>query len=197
MIRRISPTWLFMLPAFLLGAGLERGSSSAQPPWPAGAAEVHYSPGENLERIDVTLIGEAAKQIDMAAYVLTDSAVIEALRGVAQRGVKVRIWRDANMAAKVGDFDVEAQLGVRPQGLELRSNAPGGELMHLKGYCVDHRLLRTGSANFSRSGETRQDNDLVALRGASVCAEFDAKFDRAWAKQRFVVRPTEAAYALR
>jgi hypothetical protein len=27
------------------------------------------------------------------------------------------------------------------------------------------RLLRTGSANFSRSGETRQDNDLVALKG--------------------------------
>ena len=40
--------------------------------------------------------------------------------------------------------------------------------------------LRTGSANFSRSGETRQDNDLVALRGSSVCAGFDAKFGRAW-----------------
>jgi phosphatidylserine/phosphatidylglycerophosphate/cardiolipin synthase-like enzyme len=51
--------------------------------------------------------------------------------------------------------------------------------MHLKGYCVGHRLLRTGSANFSRSGETRQDNDLVALRGPNVCAGFDAKFDRA------------------
>jgi hypothetical protein len=37
-------------------------------------------------------------------------------------------------------------------------------------------------ANFSRSGETRQDNDLVALRGASVCAGFEAKFDRAWAR---------------
>jgi phosphatidylserine/phosphatidylglycerophosphate/cardiolipin synthase-like enzyme len=54
--------------------------------------------------------------------------------------------------------------------------------MHLKGYCVDHRVLRTGSANFSRSGETRQDNDLVALRDASVCAGFDAKFDRAWGR---------------
>jgi phosphatidylserine/phosphatidylglycerophosphate/cardiolipin synthase-like enzyme len=47
---------------------------------------------------------------------------------------------------------------------------------------IDGRLLRTGSANFSRSGETRQDNDLVALRGASVCAGFDAKFDRARAR---------------
>lgn len=61
--------------------------------------------------------------------------------------------------------------------------ARGGELMHLKGYCLDHRLLRTGSANFSRSGETRQDNDLVALRGVSVCAGFDAKFGRAWGEK--------------
>jgi phosphatidylserine/phosphatidylglycerophosphate/cardiolipin synthase-like enzyme len=52
--------------------------------------------------------------------------------------------------------------------------------MHLKGYCIDNRLLRTGSANFSRSGETRQDNDLVALRAPCVCAAFEAKFDRAW-----------------
>ncbi|HEY1862891.1 MAG TPA: phospholipase D-like domain-containing protein [Roseiarcus sp.] len=147
-----------------------------------GASEVHYAPGEDLESIDVALIGQARKQIDMAAYVLTDRAVIRALREAAGRGVKVRIWRDANMAAKVGDYDVEAQLSDQVQGMELRSNAPGGELMHLKDYCVDHRLLRTGSANFSRSGETRQDNDLVALRGPSVCGGFDAKFDRAWGR---------------
>jgi phosphatidylserine/phosphatidylglycerophosphate/cardiolipin synthase-like enzyme len=116
----------------------------------------------------------------MAAYVLTDTAVIETLRSASAGGVKVRIWRDASEAARLSEFDAEAQLGGRVQGIELRSSVPGGELMHLKGYCVDHRLLRTGSANFSRSGETRQDNDLVALRGASVCAGFDAKFDRAW-----------------
>ena len=180
---RISPSWLFALPAFLLGVALEHRSGAVEAPCPVGAAaEVHYGPGEDLERIDVALIREAAKQIDMAAYVLTDSAVIEALREASARGVKVRVWRDAGEAARLSEFDVEAQLGGRVQGLELRSSAPGGELMHLKGYCVDHRLLRTGSANFSRSGETRQDNDLVALRGASVCAGFDAKFDRAWVK---------------
>jgi phosphatidylserine/phosphatidylglycerophosphate/cardiolipin synthase-like enzyme len=93
--------------------------------------------------------------------VLTDRAVVEALRAAAGRGVRVRIWRDASMAEKVGGFDVEAQLSGPVPGLEIRSSAPGGELMRLKGYCVDNRLLRTGSANFSRSGETRQDNDLV------------------------------------
>ena len=43
------------------------------------------------------------------------------------------------------------------------------------------------SANFSQSGETRQDNDLVALRGASVCTGSERKSVR-----RAVVRPLEA-----
>jgi hypothetical protein len=30
------------------------------------------------------------------------------LREAATRGVRARIWRDAGMAAKVGDYDVEA-----------------------------------------------------------------------------------------
>jgi hypothetical protein len=40
---QMSSKWLFVLPAFLFGASLERGSSTAQPPCPVGAsAEVHY-----------------------------------------------------------------------------------------------------------------------------------------------------------
>ncbi len=168
--------------AFEGRSALTLSQAPAAPSSIDGQAQVHYAPGEDLESIDVALIGEAVKRIDMAAFVLTDRAVIQALREAAGRGVSVRIWRDANMAAKVGRYDVEAQLGGQVQGLEIRSNSPGDELMHLKGYCVDHRLLRSGSANFSRSGETRQDNDLVALRGASVCAGFDAKFDGAWGR---------------
>jgi hypothetical protein len=163
LIVRNSPSWLVVLPAILLGGLLERAFGSAQPPCPIGEApEIHYSPAEDLERIDVALIGEAAKQIDMAACVLTDSAVVEALREASARGVKVRVWRDANMAERVGELDVESQLGGRVQGLELRSNLPGGELMHLKGYCVDHRLLRTGSAN--SAGQARRARTMTSWR---------------------------------
>jgi phosphatidylserine/phosphatidylglycerophosphate/cardiolipin synthase-like enzyme len=85
----MSPSLVLALPAILLGAALERGANSAQPPCPAGAAaEIHYGPGEDLERIDVALLRGATKGIDMAAYVLTDSAVIEALRDASARGVR-------------------------------------------------------------------------------------------------------------
>jgi phosphatidylserine/phosphatidylglycerophosphate/cardiolipin synthase-like enzyme len=74
-------------------------------------------PGEDLERIDVALIREAKGQIDMAACVLTDSAIVGALREAPARGVKVRVWRDAGEAARLSEFDVTAQLGGRVQGV--------------------------------------------------------------------------------
>jgi phosphatidylserine/phosphatidylglycerophosphate/cardiolipin synthase-like enzyme len=65
---------------------------------------MHYSPGEDLEAIDVALLREAAKQIDVAAYVPTDRSVIEALPEAAGRGVKVRVWRDAGEATRLSEF---------------------------------------------------------------------------------------------
>jgi hypothetical protein len=37
-------------------------------------------------------------------------------------------------AARLNEFDVEAQLRGPVQGIELRSSAPRGELLHLNGY---------------------------------------------------------------
>jgi phosphatidylserine/phosphatidylglycerophosphate/cardiolipin synthase-like enzyme len=54
-------------------------------------AIIHYAPVENLERSDVALIDQAEHNIDIAAYVLTDWPVMQALIRAAQRGVKIRI----------------------------------------------------------------------------------------------------------
>jgi phosphatidylserine/phosphatidylglycerophosphate/cardiolipin synthase-like enzyme len=61
---------------------------------PVAEAVVHYAPTENLEHIDVALIEHAKTSIDMAAYVLTDWAVIQALVRAADRGVAIRIYLD-------------------------------------------------------------------------------------------------------
>jgi phosphatidylserine/phosphatidylglycerophosphate/cardiolipin synthase-like enzyme len=50
------------------------------------APAIHYAPAENLEHIDVTLIDTAKHEIDMAAYVLTDWPVVQALTRAADRG---------------------------------------------------------------------------------------------------------------
>ena len=40
--------------------------------------------------------------------------------------------------------------------------------------------LRSGSANFSMSGERAQDNDLIVVRNEGTAAKFDAHFERMW-----------------
>ena len=46
----------------------------------AAEPEIHYAPVENLEHIDIELIRSANKSVDMAAFTLTDWAIIAALK---------------------------------------------------------------------------------------------------------------------
>ena len=159
--------------------GLPSTHAQSPPCLAEPAAEIHYAPDENLEIVDVRLIDEATVSIDVDAYVLTDRPVIDALERAARRGVTVRIWRDGGMAEKVGEYDVAAVVAPDEPRFEMREK-PAGALMHLKGYCVDRRTLRTGSANFSRSGLSEQDNDIIVLRSPVACARFEARFGKAW-----------------
>jgi len=144
--------------------------------------ETHYSPSENLERLDLALISSAARTIDFAAYVLTDVPVIDALTNAGRRGVRVRLFRDGNERDAQGPVaDALDRLAEAPN-VEMRFKGPR-ELMHLKSYCVDGRFLRTGSANFTASGLKRQENDLVVVEGEGACAGFQAMFEFLWRRK--------------
>ena len=158
----------------------------------AANIEVHYAPQENLERIDVDLIDNAANSIDMAAYVLSDPAVIEALSDAADRGVTIRLYLDKGQFSEHGPRNggqIEALLTYPNVTARVKGR---GVLMHLKAYAIDGARLRTGSGNFSRSGLTAQDNDLVLVEDRQVvdCFErdFDAIFSRATNPQAFGAR---------
>jgi phosphatidylserine/phosphatidylglycerophosphate/cardiolipin synthase-like enzyme len=52
--------------------------------------------------------------------------------------------------------------------------------MHMKAYAVDRARLRTGSGNFSRSGLSRQDNDLVVTDDSEAVGRFERDFEKIW-----------------
>ena len=64
------------------------------------APKIPYAPGENLEHVDVALIDGAQHEIDMAAYVLTDWLVMQALTRAADRGIAIRIYLDGTQLAE-------------------------------------------------------------------------------------------------
>ena len=148
---------------YLLTAWLTAGAALAQ--------ELHYSPEERLDAIDVRLIGTAKSSIDFASYALTDPIVIDALNAAELRGVMIRIVLDPR---ERHDF---VALGDLSDNVRIKR---GGPFMHLKAYSIDGETLRTGSANFSTSGENAQDNDLIVIRDAGAAMKFDAHFERMW-----------------
>lgn len=141
---------------------------------------IHYSPAENLEAIDVATINQAGDTLDVAAYVLTDVAVIEAMTNAAERGVKVRLFRDPSQTGHGGDTVAHA--------LDALLSAPGVEQrfntrvpwMHLKAYLVDGATLRFGAANFSASGLKQQDNDLALTDDPALITAFQTEFETLW-----------------
>jgi phosphatidylserine/phosphatidylglycerophosphate/cardiolipin synthase-like enzyme len=53
---------------------------------------------------------------------------------------------------------------------------------NFKSYLIDSELLRTGSANFSPTGEKRQDNDLTFIRDSVSIRGFKDNFERLWSR---------------
>jgi phosphatidylserine/phosphatidylglycerophosphate/cardiolipin synthase-like enzyme len=151
------------------------------------APTIHYAPAENLERIDVSLIDGARAHLDMAAYVLTDWPVINALERAARRGVKVRLYLDGGSMLLREPSPPFRALLENPD-IAIRAKRSGAPLMHLKSYQIDGRLLRTGAANFSASGLKRQDNDLIVIESRAAVEGFLRRFEAIFASSESLAR---------
>ncbi|SDR49580.1 PLD-like domain-containing protein [Rhizobiales bacterium GAS113] len=153
----------------------------ALPAWAGDSAyEIHRAPFEDLEKIDVRLISEARRNIDMAAFVLTDAPVINALAAAAARGVQIRVYLDAGQYAQHGR-EAAGPMRKLLATVNVQAKVKGSRvLMHLKAYDVDGELLRTGAGNLSSSGLTQQDNDMLILFDHDEIEAFRRDFDRMW-----------------
>jgi phosphatidylserine/phosphatidylglycerophosphate/cardiolipin synthase-like enzyme len=88
---------------------------------------------KTLNIIDVALIDTAQREIDLAAYVLTDRPVIRALTDAADRGVKVRIYLDGGRLGETEGSKAFQALAETPS-VEIRVKQESSVLMHLKSY---------------------------------------------------------------
>ncbi|HPG02261.1 MAG TPA: phospholipase D-like domain-containing protein [Rhodoblastus sp.] len=173
---------LFSLAVATIALAVVNPPKATHEPAMAGV-RLFYGPSPETAAVDAATLGRAKSSIDMAAYVLTDRGVIEALAGAARRGVKVRVYLDGDDASRGSQksADALAALDALPS-VAVRRKAAGRDSMHLKSYLVDRRILRTGSANFSYSGERFQDNDVVVLESPALAGAFARNFESIWAR---------------
>lgn len=142
-----------------------------------------YSPGTNLEQAELAQLENATRTVDVAMYSFTDRYLAEELATLARRGVRVRVYRDREQ------FQQERRWGavntnsiLLAAGVEVRVKG-ARDLMHLKIYAVDGRLLRTGSAKWSPTGLKRQDNDVLYEASSETVGAFERRFSELWNRE--------------
>ncbi len=147
-------------------------------------AEEHFSPSENLEQIDVARIREAQHTLDIAMYAFTDKYIAEAIVERARAGVQVRIYRDRQQFGEEESRNSEKRQSTTQQfggvpNIHLKVKQ-SRELMHLKAYLIDGRILRTGSANWSPTGLKRQDNNAHFCTDPNQIRAYQSTFEAMW-----------------
>ena len=174
-----------MLGQFGTARQLSASGSAAMSALPAGRHALYYTPDVNPERVDVPLLTKARGHIDAAFYSFTDKPTAEALLAAANRGVKVRIYRDQEQfqnEKKRNPYMTTMFAGNRNIQIRVKGSHA---LMHLKSWSTEG-LLRDGSSNLSAAAK-HQDNSVVLSSDADEIQAFEKKFTEMWNRSDNIV----------
>lgn len=161
-------------PAAQLAKAGKKGAVVARPP-PAASEDgvsVYFSPGGGCTDALVNAVETAEASVYVQAAQFTSEPIARALVAAHKRGVDVRVVVDLN---KNEDKDSQvkrfAKAGV-PVFADAKHNTAHNKLM-----IVDHRLVVTGSFNYSTESESENAENLVFLDGkAKLVAAYEANF---------------------
>ena len=168
-----------------LVAGARSGSLSAG----ESGAETHFSPAENLEEIEVKSLRQARESVDVAMFSFTDKRIADTLKQLAVGHVKIRIYRDQQQFREEEERSVrfrDLSTAILLRGsvnIQIRVNRGSeGNAMRQASWCLDHRLLRDGSASWSRAGETTDDSQIHLTTDGAQIARFEKSFEEIWSR---------------
>ena len=135
------------------------------------AAEAFVGP-EGLRMRLVNLFDGARTSLDATSYLLDDNALIQALAGASERGVRVRVLLDPDQAVNTGS---SAQL--RARGVDVRFASRMFEHFHSKTLVIDGELGVVMSANLNGYSMQSERNHGVLLRDPEDVADLAALFE--------------------
>ena len=136
--------------------------------------EVYFSPEDGAAVRLVDLVQAAQESVYFLAYSFTQDELAEALLERSQAGVNVSGVMEARQVESNTGSDYEL---FRDAGLDVRLDGNPNN-MHHKVLIIDGRTVVTGSYNFSRSAEERNDENTLVIHNPEIAALFLGEFQR-------------------
>ncbi len=168
-------TSIFILALSLASASLgakksENTVSSSQ--------EVYFSPNGRIKSRLIEEINNAKESIDIAVFNITSIGIRNSLKKAQKKGVPIRIITDQGESG-----DVHSVVGsLLEDGFKVKLVKGKGQngLMHNKFAIFDHKLLFTGSYNWTETAEHYNYENALFLRDKNLIKEYQSEFDSLW-----------------
>lgn len=139
---------------------------------------IYFSPqNKTIQNAILPLIKKSKTYIYIPAFLISHKEMVSELIQAKNRGVDVRIITDAlNASAKYSKVRE-----LRAAGMPVKIENYAGK-MHSKTMIIDDRYLVLGSMNFSKSGESKNDENLIVLENKEAAIFYKQFFLYLWAK---------------
>ncbi len=135
--------------------------------------EVYFSPDDHVLRRLISLVATAEESIEFLAFVFTSDPLAEALIAREADGVRVRGVIERGQANSSGSEVGHLVLA----GLDIRLDTNQNK-MHHKVILIDGEIVVTGSYNFSRNAEEKNDENILILHSDEIAQKYLLEFER-------------------
>jgi phosphatidylserine/phosphatidylglycerophosphate/cardiolipin synthase-like enzyme len=147
-----------------------------------------FAPDDNVQELLVTLINEEKEQILAAAYSFTDEDIAYALIDAHKRGVNVQIIADGSNSITAHSkvpllIKHQVPVWIYPSVKSDKAHQTPIGIMHnkfmiFKKSLLNRSILWTGSFNFTRSAQTRNQENIVVLDSPKLIERYRKQFER-------------------
>ena len=141
-------------------------------------ASIYFSPIDNIitDKL-IPFIENAHHYVYMPIFVLTHKKLTSALIDAKKRGVDVKIILDATGAGNTYSTHEE----LRKNGIPIKVENYAGK-MHSKSIIIDDEFLVAGSMNFSKNGESANDENCIVIENPYLTKYYKTFFNYIWNK---------------
>jgi len=142
--------------------------------------ETYFSPDDGVADHILEILTQAEESIYFMAFSFTTDEFGQAIRTQAENGLDIAgVMEEQQVKSNIGteyDFFKQAGLNVFLDGNEGQ--------MHHKTMIVDENIVITGSYNFSRSAETRNDENILVIYSKPIAEFFMGEFQRIYGQSQ-------------
>ncbi|HOO72353.1 MAG TPA: phospholipase D-like domain-containing protein [Spirochaetota bacterium] len=133
----------------------------------------YFSPDDNIERIILNRLKKASHSIYFMAFAFTSDSLGEMMIRKHRQGITVKgIVEKRGTGSKYSEF-----VKMKVEGIPVKQDS-NRYAMHHKVIIIDGDLLITGSYNFSKGANKKNDENILIIHNREIAQKYIEEFNR-------------------